>query len=79
MVSDCGAVRDIFETHHYEPTQEQASAISLTRGMDNECIDFRAKVTDDHDYKPYLDAVKDGYLERECDRHCAGAAVYGAD
>ena len=31
--------------------------------MDNECIDFRAKVTDDHDYKPYLDAVKDGYLK----------------
>ncbi len=63
VVSDCGAVRDIFETHHYEPTQAQASAISLTRGMDNECIDFRAKVTDDHDYKPYLDAVKAGYLK----------------
>ncbi len=31
--------------------------------MDNECADFRAKVTDDHDYKPYLDAVKDGYLK----------------
>ena len=31
--------------------------------MDNECIDFRAKVTDDHDYKPYLDAVKQGYLK----------------
>ena len=31
--------------------------------MDNECIDFSAKVTDDHDYKPYLDAVKDGYLK----------------
>ena len=42
---------------------EQASAISLQRGMDNECIDFRAKVTDDHDYKPYLDAVKQGYLK----------------
>ena len=63
VVSDCGAVRDIFETRHYQPTQEQASAVSLTRGMDNECIDFRAKVTDNHDYKPYLDAVKDGYLK----------------
>jgi beta-glucosidase len=31
--------------------------------MDNECIDFRTKVTDDHDYKPYLDAVKQGYLK----------------
>jgi len=63
VVSDCGAVRDIFENHHYEPTQAQASAISLERGMDNECIDFRAKVTDDHDYRPYIDAVKQGYLK----------------
>ena len=63
VVSDCGAVRDIFEGHHYEPTQAQASAISLQRGMDNECIDFRAKVTDNHDYKPYVDAVNAGYLK----------------
>jgi len=63
LVSDCGAVRDIFDAHHYEPTQAQASAISLERGMDNECIDFRAKVTDNHDYRPYIDAVKAGYLK----------------
>jgi beta-glucosidase len=63
VVSDCGAVRDIFENHHYKPTQAQASAISLQRGMDNECVDFRAKVTDNHDYKPYIDAVQDGYLK----------------
>jgi beta-glucosidase len=63
VVSDCGAVHDIANGHHFEPGVEQAVAISLTRGMDNECIDFRAKVTDDHDYKPYLDAVKDGYLK----------------
>ncbi len=63
VVSDCGAVRNILDGHHYEPTQAQASAISLERGMDNECIDFRAKVTDDHDYKPYVDAVKQGYLK----------------
>jgi beta-glucosidase len=69
MVSDCGAVRDIFEGHRYEPTQAQASAISLQRGMDNECIDFTTKVTDDHDYKPYLDAAKEGYLkESDIDR-----------
>lgn len=62
VVSDCGAVIDIFEGHHYRPTQAQASAISLERGMDNECADFTAKVTDDHDYKPYIDAVQQGYL-----------------
>ncbi len=63
VVSDCAAVRDIANGHHYEPTVEQAMAVSLTRGMDNECIDFRAKLTDDQDYRPYLDAVKDGYLK----------------
>jgi beta-glucosidase len=62
VVSDCGAVRNIFEGHHYRPTQPQASAISLERGMDNECVDFTTKVTDDHDYKPYIEAVQQGYL-----------------
>lgn len=62
VVSDCEAVRDIFSGHRFRPTQPQASAISLLRGMDNECIDFRPKVTDDHDYKPYAEAVQRGYL-----------------
>jgi beta-glucosidase len=62
VVSDCGAVRDIFNGHHYRPTQPQASAISLERGMDNECADFFTKVKDDHDYKPYIEAVQQGYL-----------------
>jgi len=62
VVSDCGAVRDIFNGHRYRPSQPQASAISLLRGMDNECIDFFEKVKDDHDYKPYIEAVQQGYL-----------------
>jgi beta-glucosidase len=62
VVSDCGAVLDIFGGHRYRPTQAQSSAISLERGMDNECADFFTKVTDDHDYKPYIDAVRQGYL-----------------
>jgi beta-glucosidase len=62
VVSDCDAVRNIFRDHHYRPTQPQASAVSLLRGMDNECIDGPGKVTDDHDYKPYVEAVQQGYL-----------------
>jgi beta-glucosidase len=62
VVSDCDAVRDIFNGHHYRPTQAQSSAISLERGMDNECADFLAKVKDDHDYKPFIEAVQQGYL-----------------
>jgi beta-glucosidase len=63
VVSDCGAVIDIFEGHHFKPTQPESSAISLQRGMDNECVDGTTKVADDHDYKPYLDAVKQGFLK----------------
>jgi beta-glucosidase len=61
VVSDCGAVVDIHSGHHYRPTQPQASAISVERGMDNECADF-GKVKDNHDYKSYIDAVQQGYL-----------------
>jgi beta-glucosidase len=64
VVSDCGAVLDIFTGHHYRPTQAQSSAISLERGMDNECVDFMAKATDDHDYKPFIEAVQQGYLSQ---------------
>jgi beta-glucosidase len=63
VVSDCGAVIDIFKGHHFKPTQAEASAISLQRGMDNECVDSVNKVSDDHDYKPYLDAVQQGFLK----------------
>ncbi len=63
VVSDCEAVVNIFRDHHFTKTQAEASALSLQRGMDNECIDFIAKVKDDHDYKPYLDAYKRGILK----------------
>ena len=61
VVSDCDAVRNIYRDHHYRPTQPEASAISLLRGMDNECIDF-AKQKDDKDYRPYIEAAQQGYL-----------------
>ena len=68
VVSDCEAVVNIFRDHHFTKTQAEASALALQRGMDNECIDF-SKVKDDHDYKPYLDAYKQGILkESDIDR-----------
>jgi beta-glucosidase len=61
VVSDCGAVEDIFTGHHYRPTQPQASAISLERGMDNECAGFNPTPSGVH-YKAFLKAVQEGYL-----------------
>jgi beta-glucosidase len=63
VVSDCDAVTDIFSGHHFTKSQPEASAVSLKRGMDNECADFFAKVNDDHDYKPYIEAVQQGFLK----------------
>jgi beta-glucosidase len=63
VVSDCDAVRNIFNGHHFKPTQPEASAIAVQRGMDNECIDANLKINDDHDYRPYLDAVHQGFLK----------------
>ena len=62
VVSDCDAVHDIFTGHHYRPTQAQATAISVERGMDNECADFAAPKSGDKDYKPFITAVQKGYL-----------------
>ena len=61
-VSDCDAIVNIYRDHHFTKTQPEASALAIQRGMDNECIDF-AKVSDDHDYRPYLDAYKQGFLK----------------
>jgi beta-glucosidase len=62
VVSDCDAVVNIFRDHHFTKTQPEASALAVQRGMDNECIDF-AKVKDDHDYRPYWEAHKQGILK----------------
>jgi beta-glucosidase len=76
VVSDCAAVRDIYENHHYTSNQPAASAISLKRGMDNECLTVGV-VKDDHDYKPYLEAVKQGDL-KETDIDVALVRLYTA-
>jgi beta-glucosidase len=62
VVSDCDAVVNIYRDHHFTKTQPEASGLAIQRGLDNECIDF-AKVNDDHDYRPYLDAYKQGILK----------------
>jgi len=61
VVSDCGAVHDIFEGHHFRASQPEASAISLMRGMDNECLTF-GEVAGHDDYQPYIDAMRKGLL-----------------
>ncbi len=62
VVSDCGAVSDIYRGHHYTGTPAEAGAVSLKHGMDLECSD-----TPD-DYSRYTEAVKQGLLtEKDLD------------
>jgi beta-glucosidase len=63
VVSDCGAVIDIHNGHKFNATQPESSAVSVRRGMDNECVDGGNLVKDNRDYKAYLDAVHQGYLK----------------
>ncbi len=64
VVSDCDAVRDIAANHRYRPTQAQGAAISVIRGMDNECVTFTSRFGEPVD-KAYLDAVQQGYLPED--------------
>jgi beta-glucosidase len=68
VVSDCDAIVDIFSGHHFTKSMPEAVAVALKTGMDNECADFFTKASSDSDYKPYVDAVKQGFLsERDID------------
>ncbi|MBB6143125.1 beta-glucosidase [Silvibacterium bohemicum] len=61
VVSDCDAVRDVAANHRYRATQAQGAAISVMRGMDNECVTFTSRFGEPVE-KAYVDAVQQGYL-----------------
>ena len=60
VVSDCGAIDDIYKRHKFVKTAEEASALAVKRGTDLECGDS---------YKALVNAVKQGLIsEAEIDR-----------
>ena len=65
VVSDCGAIADIYQGHHFTKTPAEAAAAALKKGMDNECADFFTETKDNSDYVKYLDAVKQGLLSEK--------------
>ena len=59
VVSDCGAIDDIYRRHNFKKSAEEASAIAVKRGTDLECGDT---------YKALVNAVKQGLIpEAEID------------
>ena len=61
VVSDCDAVLDVAANHRYRPNQAQGAALSVIRGMDNECVTFTQRRGEPLT-KAYVDAVQQGYL-----------------
>jgi beta-glucosidase len=60
VVSDCGAISDIFRGHKYKATAAEASAIAVKAGTDLTC---------GTEYRALVDAVKSGLItEAEIDR-----------
>jgi beta-glucosidase len=60
VVSDCGAIEDIYKRHNFVKTAEEASALAVKKGTDLECGDS---------YKALVNSVKQGLIsEAEIDR-----------
>jgi beta-glucosidase len=53
VVSDCGAINDIFRGHKYKPTAAEASALAVKAGTDLTC---------GNEYRSLVDAVKQGLI-----------------
>src|SRR5579871_663041 len=53
IVSDCGAISDIFRGHHYQPDAASASAVAVKAGTDLTC---------GNEYRALVDAVKNGLI-----------------
>jgi len=59
VVSDCGAIRDIYANHKIVKTAEEASGLAVRRGCDLDC---------GNEYRALADAVRQGILtEQELD------------
>jgi beta-glucosidase len=59
VVSDCGAIEDIYKGHHFVRTEAEAAAVAVKAGTDLSC---------GGEYKSLIKAVKDGLItEAEID------------
>ena len=68
VASDCDAVRDIFDPHHYAADMAGAAAAAVKAGLDAECLDEFSPTKIPHSQK-YVEAVQRGLLsEKDLDR-----------
>jgi beta-glucosidase len=60
VTSDCGAIRDIHDGHHFTDSLAGAAAVSLKHGVDTDCADFGEGPAAAS--KAYADAVSQGLV-----------------
>jgi beta-glucosidase len=60
VVSDCGAVADVFQYHHFSPTPEEGVTAVFKAGMDLICGDYRRNMTTER--TAIINAVHQGLL-----------------
>jgi beta-glucosidase len=67
VVSDCGAVEDIFDGHHFTRSMEEAAAVAFKAGMDLVCGWPESRIANHR--SAILEAVRQGLLpEADIDR-----------
>lgn len=77
VVGDCDSVEEIYSAHRFVPTFMEAGALSLKRGLDNECIDSYADAVGNADYIQFLNAL-DTHLITEKDVDVAVKRLFAA-
>jgi len=75
VVSDCGAIEDVWDGHHYVKSPEQAAAVAIRSGMDLECA--FPDTPEDPNFMKYVRAVNQGLLS-EADLTTAVKRLYRA-
>ena len=66
VVSDCGAIADIYRFHKYKATAAEASAVAVKAGTDLTC---------GNEYRALVDAVKSGLITEAGDQYVAGTPL----
>ncbi len=62
VVSDCGAIADIYKNHHYTNSHVESAALSLKRGCDVNCGEI---------YRQLIDAYEEDLIDEEDIRRSA--------
>jgi beta-glucosidase len=63
VVSDCNAVNNVHDGHHFVDTEAAAAAVALKAGMDNECtVKFGPH---EEDYAKYAEAFRQGLITQD--------------